>query len=67
MNKRVDKILDGLREPTWKIPVKAMCACGEEISDKEYVQLLHEMVEAGIIREIAPDTFEIVRHNYEQA
>jgi hypothetical protein len=31
--------------PTKKINVKAMCACGEEVIDKEYDQLMQDMIE----------------------
>jgi hypothetical protein len=41
--------------------IKVVCACGEEVLKKEYLKLLWDMQEAGIIREIGPDTFEIVR------
>jgi hypothetical protein len=32
--------------------IKVVCACGEEVLKKEYLKLLWDMQEAGIIREI---------------
>jgi hypothetical protein len=43
MNKRIDKIMDGVREPVWKIPVKAMCACGEEVTEQAMSDLKEEI------------------------
>ena len=34
-NKRVDKIIDDIRKPTWNVPVKAVCACGEEVTEED--------------------------------
>src|SRR5882762_9274108 len=39
--------------------IKVVCPCGEEVTEQDYQQLLRDMVEEGIIREIAPQTFQL--------